>query len=255
MYDNSVSRNQFGANNTRDTETFSDQPIEDRTKVHEYNNDFDEYNTGNYTVSNGATGGTVAAIAGDNGLVQASVVGAAANNFVSLQNIRADYVIQAARRMWGVFLFSLDSALANSIAGILNTTAAPFTVANQTDGIFLTTLGTTAVAVNVAVGGVITTVANAAVLNPGLANFVTFKFYWDGGQYAAPAGRVIWELSGAGIVTPARGAIAAPANFPGATAVNPTFSVANSTAAARQMNIDLFSIIKERGNILATPTF
>lgn len=255
MYDNVVTRNQFGANNTRDTETFSDQYVEDRTKIHEYNNDFDEYNTGNYTISVNAAG-TALAIAGDGGIVQLSTVGVVANNFVSLQNIRADYQTQLGFRMWSAFLFSVDSALANILVGLLNTTATPFTPASETDGIWLSSAGTTALQINLAVGGVITTVPNAAVLVPGLANFVNFKSYWDGGVYnTAPAGRVVWELSGAGVVAPARGVIAAPVNFPGATLLNPTVAVANSSAAARQMNLDLFSVIKERVRINATPAF
>jgi hypothetical protein len=250
MFDNRPTRNQYGANNTRDTETFSDQFVEDRTKVHEYNNDFDEYNTANYTVSGT---GTITAVAGDGGIVQA-VSTSTINSFTSLQNIRADYLTALGFRMFHEWVFSVDSALANVIAGLLNTTATPFTGASQTDGMYMTATGGN-VSVNVAVGGVITTTANVAVLNPGLTNYVTFKMYWDGGIYYAPFGRVVWELSGAGIVTPARGEIAAPANFPGATLINPTLGVQASTAAVRTMNIDLFSIIKDRVNPNATPVF
>src|SRR5205814_4111657 len=152
---NQVTRNQFGANNTRDTETFSDQYVEDRTKIHEYANDFDEWNTANYTISSAGAGTTFAAIAGDGGVIQAITAGAA-TNFYSLQNVRADYKIEKNFRLWFEWLFSVDSALANIIAGLINTTATPFTGASQTDGIYLLSAGTTALSVNVAVGGVIT---------------------------------------------------------------------------------------------------
>lgn len=261
MYDLAVTRNQFGANNTRDTETFSDQPVEDRTKVHEYNNDFDEYNTGNYTVTAlGVAGTTFGAIAGDGGIIQA-LSSANANSGYVLQNVRASYLFAKGLRLFGYFIFSTDSALSNLIAGLLNTTATAFTPASQTDGVFMLSAGTTALSVNVAVGGVITTVANAAALNPGLSNYVGFKFYWDGGIYAAaPNGRIIWEFSNPvpanpGVVAPTRGSIAAPANFPGATLVNTTVGFTASTAAIRTMNVDLFSVIKERVNVLATPPF
>jgi hypothetical protein len=254
VYDIRPTRNQFGANNTRDTETFSDQFVEDRTKVHEYNNDFDEYNTGNYTVSVNAAG-TVTPIAGDGGIVQFATVGAAAGNFTVLQNVRADYSEQLGFRIFQEWLFSIGAATANVIAGLLNTTATAFTGASQTDGVYLLiTAGV--LTVNVAVGGVITSVNTGAVLNPGLANQITFKAYWDGGIYnAAPAGRIVWELSGAGIVSAVRGSIPAPVNFPGATLVNPTIGVSNSTAANNLMNVDLFSIIKDRQNPNATPVF
>lgn len=255
MFENTVTRNQWGSNNTRDTETFSDQPVEDRTKVHEYNNDFDEWNTANYTISNSGAGTTFTAIAGDGGIIQA-VTNAAGNSFYSVQNVRADYTLALGLRLWMDWLISTDNALSNLLAGLINITAAPFTAANITDGIYLLSAGTTALSVVVAVGGVKTTVANAAVLNPGLGNYVTFKIYWDGGIYqAAPNGRIVWELSGPGVVTPARGEIAAPVNFPGATALSPTWGIQNSTAVARTMNVDLYSVIKDRVNFLATPVF
>lgn len=265
MFDLQVTRNQYGANNTRDTETFSDQPVEDRTKVHEYNNDFDEFNTANYTVTAiGTAGATFAAIAGDGGIVQ-STGGAAINSGYSLQNVRADYLMALGFRCFAEFVFSTDSALSNLLVGLINTTAAPFTPANITDGIYVQSLGTTALnVIAVAGGNAKITQAGVAVLNPGLANYVSFKFYWDGAIYAAaPAGRIIWELSGAGVVAPVRGefsnvpgaAFALPVGFPSATLLNPTMAFTSSTAAARQMNLDLFSVIKERVNVLVTPTF
>lgn len=254
MFDNRPTRNQFGANNTRDTETFSDQFVEDRTKVHEYNNDFDEYNVGNYTITT-SNGGAATAIAGDGGILQLTT-GAASTNFTELQNIRATYLYQLGFRVFSEFLFSVDSALANLVVGMLNTTATPFTGASQTDGVYLTTAGTTAVNVNLAVGGVITTQAAVALLNPGLANQITFKTVWDGAIYSALTGRVFWELSGAGIVTPVRGEfLPVPVNYPGATLVNTTVAVQASTAAVRTLNLDLFSVIKDRQNPNATPVF
>ena len=263
MYDLQVTRNQFGANNTRDTETFSDQPVEDRTKVHEYNNDFDEFNTANYTVTAlGVAATTFGAIAGDGGIIQ-SISSANANAGYSMQNVRADYSMQLGFRCFATWLVSTDSALSNLLVGLFNTTAAPFTPANITDGIYMQTLGTTAInIIAVAAGGTKITQSAVATLNPGLANYVNFKFYWDGGIYAAaPAGRIIWELSGAGVVAPVRGsfggssAFALPAGFPSAVNLNPTIAFTASTGVARTMNADLFSIIKERTNILVTPPF
>lgn len=265
MYDLQVSRNQWGANNTRDTETFSDQPVEDRTKVHEYNNDFDEFNTGNYTVTAlGVAATTFGAIIGDGGIVQA-ISSANANAGYSLQNVRADYTMAIGFRCFAAFIFSTDSALSNLLVGLMNTTVAPFTPANITDGIYVQSLGTTALnVIAVAGGNAKVTQSAVATLNPGLGNYVTFKAYWDGGIYAAaPAGRILWELSGAGVVAPVRGsfsnvpgsAFALPTGFPSAVALNPTMAFTGSTAAARTMNLDLFSVIKERINVLATPVF
>jgi hypothetical protein len=263
MYDLSITRNQFGANNTRDTETFSDQPVEDRTKVHEYNNDFDEFNTANYTVTTlGVAGTTFTAIAGDGGIIQA-ISSANANAGFQMQNTRADYVMANGFRCFGAWILSVDSALANILAGMFNTNAALFTPANITDGIYMQTLGTSAInIIAVAGGGAKITQSAVATLNPGLTNFVTFKFYWDGAIYqAAPSGRIVWELSGAGVVAPVRGsfggssAFPLPTGWPSATAINPSVGITASTGVARTMQVDLFSVIKERSNVLVTPTF
>ena len=70
MFDNQITRNQFGQTNARDTETFSDLPVQDESKLHIYIDDFDYYSgpvavgtTNGYTLT--GTGATVALAAFD----------------------------------------------------------------------------------------------------------------------------------------------------------------------------------------------
>lgn len=262
MFDIAITRNQFGSNNCRDTETFSDQPVEDWTKYHEWFQDFDEFNSANYTVSNVGSG-TAYTLTGVNGGAVQAVTAAVSTDFYSLQLSRGTFVLQAGYRCFGAFLLSVDNTLANIIAGLTSVTAAPFTAANTKDGVWITTAATGAIAVNVGVNGTLTTVANAAIYTAGLTNYIMFKFFWDGGiyqnMYAAGAqpGAVIWELSGSAIATPARGVIAAPTGFPysGVPLLSPTVGVQASSAAARTQNVDLMYVLNERINPLATPVF
>lgn len=257
MFDNQVSRNQFGQQNARDTELFSDMYIQDETKSHVYIEDWDYYNGpatattgGGFTLS--GTGATAALVAGDGGVLQLSAL---TTGFIAtLQRTIADFSLQAGFRTWFRALVNL-SALANSaqiIAGLTNVTATPFTAI--TDGAwFSSTVATGALSANVAVGSVVTTVALGT--NLVAAALADLKFYWDGGIYAsAPNGRVVFEASGAGVSVAARVEIPAPASFPGATLLAPQEGL-KATAGSTTLNVDLIMTIKDRVNYLATPAF
>lgn len=257
MFDNQVTRNQFGQSNARDTELFSDMYIQDETKSHVYIEDWDYYNgpatataAGGFTLS--GTGATAAQVAGDGGILQLT---AATSAFIAtLQRTIADFSIAAGFRTWYRALLQLSS-LANSgqiIAGLTNVTATPFTAI--TDGVwFSTTVATGAISLNVAVGSVVTTVALGS--NLVAAALADLKWYWDGGIYAAaPNGRIVGEVSGPGVSVAARVEIPAPVNFPGVTLLAHQTGL-KATAGAPTLGIDLIMGVKDRVNYLATPTF
>lgn len=259
MFDNQVTRNQFGQTNARDAGIFSDMYLQDESVCHVFIEDFDYYTgpvaagtTNGYTLS--GVGATVAEIAGDGGVVSMSAL---TTGFIaSLQRATGNFLLQAGFRTWYRALASLSS-LANSgqlIMGLTNFTAAPFTGGSITDGAwFSSAVATGALSFNVAVGGVVTTVALG--VNLVAAALADFKFYWDGGIYAsAPNGRIVYEASGAGVSAPVRGEVAAPANFPGATLLALQEGV-KATAGTTVLNLDLLMVIKDRVNYLSTPTF
>lgn len=269
MLDNTVSRFQSpnsaagGFSNVHDTDLFSDIPVGDWTRYHNFVNDFDDYlgpaaaGTAQGWILTGA--GAAATVAGDGGLLALT---SPVSTFESLQRTPASYKITAGNPLWGAFLTQLDSLLGTLLVGLLNVTATPFTGASQTDGIYLTSVVTTgALSFNIAVGGVITTVA--AGVNIVAGSPFSFKFYWDGACYGvAPQGRVLFELANiqgqtAGLSGNARGEIILPAGtaFPGATLVTPTLAVNASTAVARVLTTDLIDIFKTRINPNSTPAF
>jgi hypothetical protein len=243
-----------GFSNVHDTDLFSDIPVGDWTRYHNFVTDFDQYVAADW-VNTGA--GTAALTAGDGGLL---LLTSAVSAFQSLQKTPANYKITAGNPLWGSWIAQLDSLLGTILEGLLNVTVTPFTTASQTDGIYLTSTVTTgALQFNIAVGGVITTVA--AGVNIIAGNPFSFRFFWDGACYDQfPNGRVLFELSNlqgqtAGLSGNVRGEIVLPAGtaFPGATLVTPTTAVNASTAVARVITLDQIDVFKTRVNPNSTP--
>lgn len=261
MFDNTVTRNNNGSNNTRDTELFSDQSVADWTKNHNYFQDFDDYfgpvapgTTGGYTLS--GAGATITQPAVDGGVIS---INAAASTPTSLQK-QGHFSVIKGLKLWEAQLLSVDNVLGLILSGLTNVTAAPFTGGNITDGVWFSSTNTGALSINVAVGGVVTTVVCGPSLIGG--NYARLGWYWDGAQYAAaPNGRIVWECGpppfplASGITANARGEIAAPANFPGATLLAFLSGVSPSTAAARALSVDYWYGLKDRVNYLQTPVF
>lgn len=261
MFDNVVSRFGPGLNNTTGLKggtngIFSDLYVPDRIgKVHEYSQDFDQYIAGDWTQT--LNGGSAALVAGDGGLLALT---SAVSVIASIQKLPAAFQLAKGFRAWGLVTTQLDSLLGSTIFGLLNATTTPFTGASQTDGIYFTSAVTTGeISVNVAVGGVISTVDTGAAIVVGSP--FTAAFYYDGGVYAAaPNGRIVWQISGAGVSANVRGEILVPASgtiaaFPGAVNITPTLGVSASTAVARVLTTDRIYAAKDRENINATPIF
>lgn len=260
MFDNQVTRSQFGQTNARDTETFSDLPVQDESKLHIYIDDFDYYSgpvavgtTNGYTLT--GTGATAALAAFDGGAI--NLIAATTAFIAALQRTQGSFKIEAGFRLWYETLAQL-STLANAsqlILGLTNVTTTPFTGGSITDGVWFSSdaAGAGALSINVAVGSVVTTTALG--VNVVAAALGTYKWYWDGGVYpSAPNGRIVWEASGPGVSANARGSIAAPANFPGATLLAPQWAV-KGTAATPTLLLDVTQVAKDRTNINATPVF
>jgi hypothetical protein len=221
--------------------------------------DFHQFVAANFT---GGAGFTL--FAADGGVIQATAAAA-------LQNTIANYQLQQGFRVWGNFLFSISATTVNFLAGLVNATATPLTAGSITDGIYIQSNGVTVTA-SVASGGTVVSHPLTGTLRSDISLTTPLRvaFYWDGAVYTAGLpGRAVWELSGAGMTPnvapgipsapgPIRGSfggggsppVAFPAGFPTTTLLTPTFAVSAGTA-----NLDLWSIIKDRINVLMTPTF
>lgn len=253
MFSNIVTRYPNGVTNARETSILSDISIEDRIgRFHSYEQDFDQYIATDYTLT--LNGGAVAAIAGDGGLITLTT---AVSALTSLQKTPAAFVTAKNFIEIGSFVATVDNLLGLVFAGVLNVTATPFTGASQTDGIYFTTATTGVITANIAVGGVITSVVMPNTLLVA-GSPASFTFYYDGALYpAAPNGRVIFDVSGAGVTASSRTEIIVPTAsvFPGATVTTPTVAVSATTAAARTLTLDRVWVAKARQNPNASPVF
>jgi hypothetical protein len=255
VYDIATTRFAPALTNAKDTAIFGDLPVPDRIdSLHEYTQDFDQYVAGDWTQT--LNGGSAALIAGDGGILQIQTV---ASNFATVQKNPAAFPMTKGRRGWFTAQVQVDNVLGLIIAGLLNATATPFTGASQTDGCYFLSTNTGALSFNVAVGGVIASVATGVSLVAG--QYCNLSWYYDGAIYnAAPLGRVVWQADGAGVTANARGAIAIPASgtiaaFPGATNMAPIIGVSASTAAVRTFLCDKLYMAKDEINPNATPAF
>jgi hypothetical protein len=263
VFDNQVTRFFPGATDSRETQIFSDIYALDRTsKLIEYLNEFIDYagptaaGTSGGFILTGA--GSVAQLAGDGGLIN---LVSPVSTFQSLQKTPAFIQLVSGYRSWFKFIGRLDSLLGNTIVGMVNVTAAPFTGGQITDGIWFTTDVTTGeIKGNVATAGTVQTVDLGVQI---IANqFYQLAYYHDGEAYnIAPNGRIIFEAvtapnySVAGVSAPGRNEIAPIPAFPGSTLLAPLMAVNASTAVARTLTIDQFYHSKDRTNINATPPF
>lgn len=259
MLDNQTSRYYPGQNCERDNGIMSDLPVLYHIgRVHEYQNDFDDYfgpaaagSSGGWTLT-GA--GSAANVAGDGAFLNlVSPVSA----FQSIQKVPASWVVARGLRGWGQFQLAIDSLLGSIVAGIMNLTATPFTPASITDGIYFTSAANTGVlTANVANAGVISSIVLATSLVPNQQALLSA--YWDGGVYSsAPGGRVIFEASGPGVTANVRGEFVIPAStaIAGTVAQAVTLGVNASTAVARTLSTDRVYVAKDEININSTPPF
>lgn len=260
MFDNRITRNNNGSNNTTDTDIFSDMPFEDWTRVHNYFNDFDSYVASDFTVSGT---GTVAKAAGDGGLATITNTGVG-SAFGSISLTPVSFLMKSGYRAWGRFRFQVDSLLANVIVGLINNTATPFTGGQITDGVWLSTAATSAITIQAIAG----TVSQGSLVIPATlvaGSMLNFSFYYDGAQYVSQYqdfafGKLIWQVDNVGIASggvsaAARGEFKLLSGAWGATGLTPTMAVQNSTAVSRVMTVDYIDVSTERVNPNATPAF
>jgi hypothetical protein len=262
MLDNRVTRNQFGQTNARDTEIFSDLPVQDFSKLHDFLEDFDYYTgpvtattTNGYVLS--GTGATAALAALDGGAV--NFIGATTGFIATYQRGQGNFQLANGFPTWFRALLAIDT-LSNSeqaLAGLYNITTTPFTGGQITDGIwFSTATGTGEISINAAQNGTVTTVDTGQQIVA--AAQADLKWFWTAGVFPSdPAanGRIIWEITGAGVSANARGSFAAPASFPkAATLLTPSVGI-KATAATPTLTLDQLMAVKARLNPNATPAF
>jgi hypothetical protein len=229
-----VTRFPNGVNNSQLDKIFSSMPYLDPTKFHTYDDDFDQYVAGDWTVTETQAGATQALTAGDGG--QLSLVNSAADDDVNqIQKLPAAFLPVIGKKLFMLCRFSVSDLIQSDVAvGLINASADATVLANSVDGIFfLKADGANSVSVysrldNAA--GSVTAVVGALV-----AGFNDLAIYYNG------IDRVYYALNGAvlGYLT------VSAATFPNAI-TTVTASLKNGEAAAKTMIVDRLFVSQER---------
>lgn len=258
MLSNIVTRFANGFNNETDQGIMSDMPLENYSKLHYYEDDFDYYNgpvtqttTNGFTLS--GTGATAALAAFDGGAF--NIIGATTGFIASWQRSQGNFQLASGFPTWFRWIGQIDALTSQMIAGDAVVGATPFT--SISDGIWFSTAVTTGeISFNVAANGTVTTVDTGQQI-VAAAN-ATLSWFYTAGVYpsdTSSAGRIIWELQGAGVSAAARGEVAAPTGFPkAATLITPTIGI-KAASGTPTLTTDFLMSVKARINPNATPVF
>lgn len=231
---NEITRLPGGFNTSRLDTIFSSMPFIDPTKFHTYDDDFDQFVAGDWTVTETQAGATQALTAGDGG--QLSLVNSAADNDVNqIQKLPAAFLPVIGKRLFMKCRFSVSDLVQSDVAiGLINVSADATVLANSVDGIFfLKADDANSVSIFVRqdnAAGSVTAVVGALV-----AGMNDLDAYYDGGD------RVYFALNGAvvGSLT------VSAAVFPNAI-TTVTATVKNGDANARTLIVDRLYVAQER---------
>lgn len=234
LNNNEITRFPSGVNNSQLDKIFSSMPFLDPTKFHTYDDDFDQYVAGDWTVTETQAGATQALTAGDGG--QLSLVNSAADDDVNqIQKLPAAFLPVIGKRLFMLCRFSVSDLTQSDVAiGLINASADATVLANSVDGIFfLKADGATSVSIYSRQDN--TTGSVTAVVGALVAGFNDLAAYYDGGD------RVYYSLNGAMV-----GALTvAAATFPNAITTI-TASLKNGEAAAKTLIVDRLYVAQER---------
>ena len=207
--------------------------------------------TGAYTVTKTGTG-TAANTPGDGGLGLLTTQAVAGTDIVAIQLPAADFTLTLGLKLFFQARIQLNDVINNLfLAGIIQTTATPFTV---TDGVyFLKGAGATNLSINSAVGGVITSVAipvAAFTLTNNINVDIAFYLTRQGDIVAFVDSKLVGFIpqSGTGTQSPPNAGVVARITAPALTAVvlNPTIALQSGTTGAKTLILDYVAVQKER---------
>lgn len=221
---------------------FSSMPFPNPTAFHVYNQDFDQYVAGDWTVTETQAGATQALVSGDGGLI-ALVNSAADNDINQIQKLPASFLLSATKQLFMSLRFKVSDATQSDIGiGLQNVNADGTDPAAVTDGIFVYKIdGETTIRVSVRKDA--TTGANNASTGIALADdtFVQVDFYYDGGQGNASGGRLYYAVNGSVL-----GYLDASSTYFPDVILAPMISLKNGEAVAKTLTVDRLYVAVQR---------
>ncbi len=215
----------------------SDKPmgaliIPDPTSVHIDFDDFDTYDTGDYTVTETQAGATQALQDGDGGQILLTN-SAADNDVVALQRVKEAFTFESGKKMWFTCRLQVsDATQSDWLVGLHVTDTSPIASAPADGVYFRKDDGDTNIDFHIQASSAEVTAANGAGTNAD-ATWVRLDFYFDGVdtfKYFVDSVE-IGDLE--------------TTSFP-TTELNLSFCIQNGEAVAKTMTLDWIGAIKER---------
>jgi hypothetical protein len=248
-FDSTTTRFRSGLTNAAPWQALAASGCEDPSWTHQYHNDFDTFYATDWTAT--VTGaGTQALTPADGGaLLLSNTSGIADATYMQLKN--ASFQLLAGKAVFFKFNGTLSDVINDVFyCGLLNTSTTPLTA---TDGIYIKkATGQAGLTLNTVIGGVTTTVPfqTPEVLVAGTAFEVDFMVDYLGNVAAFfnPTTGDSTPITAANAAAgQARGRVAA-IYAPSLTQVllNPSFGLLNSTAAARTLQVDYVTVLRNR---------
>lgn len=232
-----VTRFSGGLNNLAVGNIFNDLKFPDTTGYSVFDEDFFDYNTGDWTVTETQAGATQATTAGANGVI--SLVNSAADNDINqIQKVAGSFLPVVGKKFFMKCKFQLSSAIQTDFAiGIQIVNADGTTLATATDGIFFLKADDAAtIALYVRKDNAAGSANSGAIATLADATDIELACFYDG------IDRLYYAVNGAvtGVIT------GVTALFLPDVVCAPILSLKNGDAVARTAIVDRLYIAQER---------
>lgn len=217
-----------GITNVVDSASLGTYINPDPSAAHEWFNDFDNYTSGQWTVTETQGAATQAITAGDGGLL--ALVNSTANNDLNaIQWTNEIFTFESGKRLWCKARFKIDDATSSAlVVGLQTTDTTPLTTAN---GVFFRK-SAASTTLNLVVCKSSTETVTAVTTMADNTNVVV-GFAYDG--VSAVVAYAAEGSAGQSVTT----------NLPTVT-LAPQIAVSNGTSAAKTLTIDYLMFAKER---------
>lgn len=220
-----------GATNAADSSTLTSYIAMDRTKVHEYFEDFDYYTAGNWTVTETQAGATQALVNADGGVI-ALTNSAADNDLNQIQKVGESFLMASGKQAWFKARLKVSDATNTDVfVGLIITDTDP--VGGITDGMYFKKAeDSTSIIFNQVKNSTASTVTAGTVVSD---TYFTVGFHYDGGSETG----VYFNDVRIGTIT-------SNTNLPNDEELTPTLALQNGSAVAHVLSADYLFASKER---------
>jgi hypothetical protein len=227
----SMTRFPNGVSTARSIAPFGAYTHPDPTDQHSYENDFNTYVAGDWTIT--VVGSSTPALtAGDGGLL-AITTSASSGDSAFLQKTIASFTFETGKPAWFAARFKVSTLATTAVIGLQVIDTTPLDV---TDGIYFLSTTATGAVTGICRKNASTGSTSAAVGTLVADTFTEFAWYWDGKDTVAFYQDKVLKNSVTGVA----------ASYLPDTTCTMSFGIQTDSANARTMTVDYIAVAKSR---------